>query len=106
MALVRLQYPAYLTAHAASLSTTDRDRYEKQRVIVSQIVAAFEESGADYDPATETKESVSPEEAERRAERTERVVELVAKVSGVQGGYFAPSCFLFPGREGTDCEVN
>lgn len=70
------QYPPYLSAHGASLSSTDRDRFEKQRVIVCEIVAAFEEPGADHDPEAK----LSAEEEQKRAERTERVVELVAKV--------------------------
>lgn len=71
------QYPAYLSAHGASLATADRDRYEKQRTIVCEIVAAFEEPGADVDPAAK----LAPEEEQKRVQRTERVVDLVAKVS-------------------------
>lgn len=71
------QYPAYLSAHGASLATADRDRYEKQRTIVCEIVAAFEEPGADVDPSAK----LAPEEEQKRAQRTERVVDLVAKVS-------------------------
>ncbi|BGP54286.1 hypothetical protein JCM8202_000718 [Rhodotorula sphaerocarpa] len=71
------KYPPYLSAHGASLSSTDRDRFEKQRVIVCEIVAAFEEPGADHDPEAK----LSAEEEQKRAERTERVVELVAKMN-------------------------
>jgi hypothetical protein len=71
------QYPAFLSAHGASLATADRDRYEKQRTIVCEIVAAFEEPGADVDPAAK----LAPEEEQKRVQRTERVVDLVAKVS-------------------------
>ncbi|GAA5976349.1 hypothetical protein JCM10908_005468 [Rhodotorula pacifica] len=71
------KYPAYLSTHGASLSSTDRERYEKQRVIVCEIVAAFEEPGADVNPATK----LAPEEELKRAARTERVVELVAKMN-------------------------
>lgn len=77
------QYPAYLSAHGASLATADRDRYEKQRTIVCEIVAAFEEPGADVDPAAK----LAPEEEQKRAQRTERVVDLVAKVR--DGGDFS-----------------
>ncbi|KWU44270.1 Pex19-domain-containing protein [Rhodotorula sp. JG-1b] len=71
------KYPAYLSAHGASLATADRDRYEKQRTIVCEIVAAFEEPGADVDPSAK----LAPEEEQKRAQRTERVVDLVAKMN-------------------------
>lgn len=80
------QYPAYLSAHGASLATADRDRYEKQRTIVCEIVAAFEEPGADVDPAAK----LAPEEEQKRVQRTERVVDLVAKVSRGNFGFPGP----------------
>ncbi|GAA5865345.1 hypothetical protein JCM3774_004945 [Rhodotorula dairenensis] len=71
------KYPAYLSAHSTSLATADRERYEKQRVIVCEIVAAFEEPGADVDPAAK----LSADEEQKRVARTERVVDLVAKMN-------------------------
>lgn len=81
------QYPAYLSAHGASLATADRDRYEKQRTIVCEIVAAFEEPGADVDPSAK----LAPEEEQKRAHRTERVVDLVAKVSRAISAFPVPA---------------
>lgn len=70
-----MQYPAYLTENKASLSADDFDRYTKQSVVVSQIVAKFDEPGADKEgPLSAAEEKV-------KAERGLEVIELVGKVS-------------------------
>lgn len=71
------QYPAYLSQHASSLEPADRERFEKQHVLVGQIVAKFEEPGADKEPP------LSAQEEEERSKRLEDVVDLVAKVRRV-----------------------
>lgn len=69
-----MQYPAYLSTHRASLSAADLERFEKQQQIVGQIVAKFEEPGADKEPPLTDKEE------EERQQRLDAVVDLVAKV--------------------------
>lgn len=69
-----MQYPAYLSAHRATLSAADLERFEKQQQIVGQIVAKFEEPGADKEPPLTDKEE------EERQQRLDAVVDLVAKV--------------------------
>ncbi|GAA5996124.1 hypothetical protein JCM5350_000495 [Sporobolomyces pararoseus] len=70
------KYPAYLTSARSTLSATDLERYEKQQSIVVSIVSKFEEPGAD-----KPLEQQSELEKTRSAERTEEVIELVAKMN-------------------------
>ncbi|GAA5935697.1 peroxisomal biogenesis factor 19 [Sporobolomyces koalae] len=70
------KYPAYLTSARSSLSAEDLERYERQQSIVVSIVSKFEEPGAD-----KPVDQQSPAEKERSEERTEQVVELVAKMN-------------------------
>ncbi|GAA6005829.1 hypothetical protein JCM11491_004025 [Sporobolomyces phaffii] len=70
------KYPAYLTSARSTLPPADLERYEKQHSIVVSIVSKFEEPGADkpLDDQTDA-------EKERSTERTEEVVDLVAKMN-------------------------
>lgn len=72
--LWHVQYPAYLSENAATLSPADRQRYGEQQAIVESIVAKFEEPGAD-----KTSGGTAEEEAQRK-ERNGAVVFLVGKV--------------------------
>lgn len=70
-----MQYPEYLDKNKETLSKEDLDRFTKQQKVVLEIVAKFEEPGADKEGG------LTPEEEARRKARANEVVELVAKVS-------------------------
>lgn len=71
-----LQYPAYLALARSTLPPADLERYEKQYAVVVSIVQKFEEPGADkpLEQQTEQEKALSQE-------RTDEVVELVAKMN-------------------------
>ncbi|ORY88728.1 Pex19 protein family-domain-containing protein [Leucosporidium creatinivorum] len=60
---LRDKYPAYLETNAATLSEKDLKRYKEQQATVIQIVAKFDEPGADAEGP------FSPEEEAKHAER-------------------------------------
>lgn len=76
----RTQYPAYLAQHRSTLPADDLARYEKQHGIVREIVAKFEEPGADQAAGAEGPAKLSAEEESKRQKRMDEVVDLVAKV--------------------------
>lgn len=67
-----------MTGNAGTLPAADFARFQKQQGIVAQIVAKFDEPGADKE------EGLTPAEEERRKARGLEVVDLVAKVSRVR----------------------
>ncbi|GAA6063429.1 hypothetical protein JCM10212_002615 [Sporobolomyces blumeae] len=70
------KYPAYLESARPTLPPADLTRYETQQRIVSSIVTLFEEPGAD-----KPVEDMTAQEKDRNDDRTEEVVELVAKMN-------------------------
>ncbi|GAA5898104.1 uncharacterized protein JCM6883_000924 [Sporobolomyces salmoneus] len=70
------KYPAYLALARSTLPPADLERYEKQYAVVVSIVQKFEEPGADkpLEQQTEQEKALSQE-------RTDEVVELVAKMN-------------------------
>lgn len=70
------QYPEYLKQNASTISAEDLERYKKQEEIVIQIVAKFDEPGADKDAT-----AMSPAEEQRQKDRQGEVAELVAKMN-------------------------
>ena len=75
------KYPAYLEANASTLPEADLKRYKEQQQTVIEIVAKFDEPGADKEgPFTEEEEATN---AERHAD----IVALVAKVASTVSDY-------------------
>ncbi|KAM0754616.1 Pex19-domain-containing protein [Meredithblackwellia eburnea MCA 4105] len=73
------KYPDYLTSNASTLSTEDKDRYQRQLVVVRSIVAKFDEPGAEKDDLELDK--LTAKEKEDRKRRREEVAELVKQMN-------------------------
>ncbi|KAK4705617.1 peroxin-19, partial [Phenoliferia sp. Uapishka_3] len=71
------KYPAYLEENAATLDKSELARFKKQQIVVDQIVAKFEEPGADK----ETAEGLSESEFAKRRQRQLDVAELVKEMN-------------------------